>query len=570
MTVIQIYRTRWSLESFDYPEDAEFIEVILGRGYITPKQADTALNPPPPPEFEPELTTRDKISLGLFQRVAAFFVAMWDGVWDAGLNAFDRLWEKVLSKILNPWDNFLHRFAQEKFEDEKFVAFLPPGAKIRALRFKTDPNITDAFVLELYSLGFLLGTLIALLPIISADARHSLNKVYSPEIPDVASLLRYQFRYPDNKEYIKERAAELGYDSSEFNILNDANRPILEVQFIKDLYLRDILDKWQTIDALKQIGYTEEQAEQIKELFFYIPSPPDQVRFAVREAFYPEYVTKYGLDNEYPQDFEDAVKKTGVSAEWARMYWRSHWELPSLQMGFEMLHRGVINGDTLDDLFKAADIMPYWREQLKAISYNPLTRVDVRRMHKIGVLDRDAVKTAYENVGYNDHNAELMTDFTILYNQESERDLTKADILNAYKRRLINKEETIEYLGAMGFDSSEVDILISRINYDLELSRKKIVQANLKKGYIRGLYSEVQVTERFGELDMSAGEARELIELWDTEKKDQSRSLTRGDLDKMLKAKVIDKKIYTAELKLLNYGDRDIGLLVKLNTAAKK
>ena len=570
MTVIQIYRTRWSLESFDYPEDAEFIEVILGRGYITPKQADTALNPPPPPEFEPELTTRDKISLGLFQRVAAFFVAMWDGVWDAGLNAFDRLWEKVLSKILNPWDNFLHRFAQEKFEDEKFVAFLPPGAKIRALRFKTDPNITDAFVLELYSLGFLLGTLIALLPIISADARHSLNKVYSPEIPDVASLLRYQFRYPDNKEYIKERAAELGYDSSEFNILNDANRPILEVQFIKDLYLRDILDKWQTIDALKQIGYTEEQAEQIKELFFYIPSPPDQVRFAVREAFYPEYVTKYGLDNEYPQDFEDAVKKTGVSAEWARMYWRSHWELPSLQMGFEMLHRGVINGDTLDDLFKAADIMPYWREQLKAISYNPLTRVDVRRMHKIGVLDRDAVKTAYENVGYNDHNAELMTEFTILYNQESERDLTKADILNAYKRRLINKEETIEYLGAMGFDSSEVDILISRINYDLELSRKKIVQANLKKGYIRGLYSEVQVTERFGELDMSAGEARELIELWDTEKKDQSRSLTRGDLDKMLKAKVIDKKIYTAELKLLNYGDRDIGLLVKLNTAAKK
>jgi len=570
MTVIEVYRTRWSLESYDYPEDALFIEVIMARGYITPQQADIALNPPPPPEFEPELSTGDRISLGLFRRIAGFYIAMWDGVWDAGINAFDRVWENIIGKLLNPWDNFLHRFAQEKFEDEKFVAFLPPGAKIRALRFKTDPNITDAFVLELYALGFVLGTLIALLPIIAADARHSLNKVYSPEIPDVASLLRYQFRYPNNQEYIKERAAELGYDSSEFDILNKANRPILEVQFVKDLYLRDILTEEQTTHALMQIGYNETEANQIKQLFYYIPSPPDQVRFAVREAFYPEYVTKYGLDNEYPQDFEDAVKKTGVSAEWAKMYWRSHWELPSLQMGFEMLHRGVINSDTLDDLFKAADIMPYWREQLKAISFNPLTRVDVRRMHKIGVLDRDAVKRAYLNVGYNDDNAELMTEFTILYNQESERDLTKSDILNAYKRRLINKEETIQYLGAMGYESSEVDILISRINYDLELSRKKIVQANLKKGYIRGIYSEVQVTERFGELDMSAGEARELIELWDTEKKDQSRSLTRGDLDKMYKVKIIDSKVYRAELKLLNYGQRDINWLAELNVPPRK
>jgi len=570
MSPIEIWRIRWPIYSYENPENEDFLYLLLAKGMITTAAYDLAINPPPPPVFEPELSTRDKISLGLFQRVAAFFVAMWDGVWDRGLAIFDQLWEKILGKLLNPWDNFLHRFAVDKFEDEKFIEFLPPGAKIRALRFKTEPNITDAFVLELYSLGFLLGTLIALLPIISADARHSLNKVYSPEIPDVASLLRYQFRYPDNKEYIKERAGELGYDSSEFDILNKANRPILEIQFIKDLYLRDILTEEQTITALMRVGYNETEANQIKQLFFYIPSPPDQVRFAVREAFYPEYVTKYGLDNEYPQDFEDAVKKTGVSAEWAKMYWRSHWELPSLQMGFEMLHRGVIDSDTLDDLFKAADIMPYWREQIKAISYNPLTRVDVRRMHKIGVLDRDAVKRAYLNVGYNDHNAELMTEFTILYNQESERDLTKADILNAYKRRLIELGETKEYLSAMGYELSEINILISRIDYDLELSRKKIIQANLKKGYIRGLYSEVQVTERFGELDMSAGEARELIELWDTEKKDQSRSLTRGDLDKMFKAKVIDKKTYTAELKMLNYGDRDIGLLVKLNTAVKK
>lgn len=570
MTPIEIWRLRWPDYSNIYERDVDFLQELVFHGFLTEQQMDMALNPPPPPEFEPELTTGDRISLGLFRRVAGFFVAMWDGVWDAGLNATQRLWIIVADNIREPYNTFLTRLVQDKLEDEKFVEFLPPTVRTKAIRFKNNPNFTDAIALQFYGLFFVLGFLISFIPVISADSKRKLNKLYSPEIPDISSLIKYDFRFPNLQDNIKDRASQLGFDGTEFDILKAANRPILEVSFIKDLSLRSILTDEQTIDALKQIGYSTYLAKQIKELFYYIPSPPDQVRFAVREAFYPEYVKKYGLDNEYPQDFEDAVKKTGVSPEWARMYWRSHWELPSLQMGFEMLHRGVIDSDTLDDLFKAADIMPYWREQLKDISFNPLTRVDVRRMHKIGVLGYDEVYKAYRDVGYNDDNAKLMTEFTILYNQESERDLTKADILAAYKRRLLTKDETSQFLSAMGYDKEELTVLIDRIDYDLELSRKKIVLANLKKGYIRGIYTEVTLAERFGELDMVATEGRELIKLWDTEKKDQSRSLTRTDLDKMFKGMVFDKETYVAELKLLNYSDRDIDLLVKLNTAVKK
>lgn len=570
MHPIDIMRSRFPGWSRSYPDDVTLINTLYEHALITEEEKRTAFETPAEIIPEGELSVRDRISMGLFRRVAGFFLAMWDGVWDSALNAFDRGWELVIGKIRNPYNTFLTRLVQDKLEDEKFVEFLPPLVRTKAIRFRDNPNLTDAISLQFYSLFFAIGFLVSFIPVISADSKRSLNKAYSPELPDIVSLLRYQFRYPEQQEQSIEKAAELGFDSKEFAILKEANRPILEVSFIKDLYLRDILTEEQTINALKQIGYSTYLAKQIKELFYYIPSPPDQVRFAVREAFYPEYVEKYGLDNEYPQDFEDAVKKTGVSPYWSKMYWRSHWELPSLQMGFEMLHRGVIKGDTLDDLFKAADIMPYWREQLKAISFNPLTRVDVRRMHKIGVLEREDVKRAYLNVGYNDKNAELMTEFTILYNQENERDLTKSDILAAYKRRLLTRQETVQYLSAMAYDSTEIDVLINRIDYDMELARKKIVLANLKKGYIRGVLSEVKIVERFGSLDMAATEGKELIELWDVEKKDQSRNLTRTDLDKMYKAKVIKKDVYITELKLLNYSDRDIDLLVKLNTAAKK
>ena len=52
-----------------------------------------------------------------------------------------------------------------------------------------------------------------------------------------------------------------------------------------------------------------------------------------------------------------------------------------------MLHRGVIDTAELDMLLRAQDVMPFWRDRLTAIAYRPLTRVDVRRMYKQGVLN---------------------------------------------------------------------------------------------------------------------------------------------------------------------------------------
>ena len=89
-----------------------------------------------------------------------------------------------------------------------------------------------------------------------------------------------------------------------------------------------------------------------------------------------------------------------MDKEVLQWYWRAHWELPSPTTGFEMLHRlhpdvlEVIGEkykemglnpddlktdlDTLKELLKISDYPKYWRDRLAAISYSPLTRVDLR------------------------------------------------------------------------------------------------------------------------------------------------------------------------------------------------
>ncbi|GAG78096.1 unnamed protein product, partial [marine sediment metagenome] len=86
---------------------------------------------------------------------------------------------------------------------------------------------------------------------------------------------------------------------------------------------------------------------------------------------------------------------------------------PSPQQGFDMLHRGVISDDELNMLLRALDVMPFWRDKLTQIAFRPLTRVDVRRMYKQGVLTETEVYESYLIAGYNEQNAERMAEFTV-------------------------------------------------------------------------------------------------------------------------------------------------------------
>ncbi|GAH81991.1 unnamed protein product, partial [marine sediment metagenome] len=141
------------------------------------------------------------------------------------------------------------------------------------------------------------------------------------------------------------------------------------------------------------------------------------------------------------------LKMQGISEYWAQKYWYAHWDTPSITQGFEMLHRGFIDRKELDDLFRTVEIPPFWRDKLTAIAFNPFTRVDVRRMHKAGVLTDDELVTAYMDVGYNADKAAKMTEFTILYNGEGNTSLTRSQILNGFTEYIITREDTAELSG---------------------------------------------------------------------------------------------------------------------------
>jgi len=253
-------------------------------------------------------------------------------------------------------------------------------------------------------------------------------------------------------------------------------------------------------EELSKVGVHNNYHDLYRELAYQIPPVADIITMAVREAFTPSIAARFGQYEDLPSEFVEAVQKKGLSKEWAERYWAAHWSLPSPQQGFEMLHRGVIGEGDLNMLMRALDIMPFWRDKLIQIAYRPLSRVDVRRMYALGVIDISGIRRAYTDLGYNDYNANLMTKFTVAYTERIEErakeakeksaqkeqeakekaaqkeqeakdralipkvsEFTTAQTLKFLTQELISEERAIEELELLGYNEERIKVYIASV-----------------------------------------------------------------------------------------------------------
>jgi len=333
---------------------------------------------------------------------------------------------------------------------------------------------------------------------------------------------------------------------------------------LSTLLLRQVMSEGEFDAELSRRGYKQDEIVKLKELQKVIPGLGDIIRMAVREAFTPAVVSRFQLHAELPGDMVEWAAKQGLSREWAEAYWAAHWELPSLSMGFEMLHRGEISESDMALLIRTHDVSPFWRDKLLAISYTPYTRVDVRRMYNSGVLGVEDVLRSYMDIGYDLEKATKMTEFTVALSNSAERDLTKADVLNGFKIGYFKEEEAIAQLLALGYDENEAAYYVSKILYDLWQAEIKEQVKYLEMRYTRGLISQHEVYSELGRLNLPSEQINRYLRTWDIKLEAKTKTLTGDKLGSLRRARIISDEEYVSEMSGLGYNDRYIVWLLKL------
>ena len=317
---------------------------------------------------------------------------------------------------------------------------------------------------------------------------------------------------------------------------------------------------------LKRIGIHDNYFKLYKELAYQIPPVADIITMAVREAFTPAIAAKFGQYQDFPEPLELWAGKKGLSPEWAKRYWAAHWSLPSPNQGFEMLHRGLITQPELDMLLRALDVMPFWREKMTGIAYRRLTRVDIRRMYRVGVLTEKEVLDAYIELGYNERDANRMADFTVKQVLATQSKFTARDVIAAYTKDMINSSEARSLLREVGVREENLSFILSTAEYkkEWELTEQRI--SAIRNLYKKQVYSADDARGELLRLDMPSKRVDTLLEQWYIDEKDKPvRRWTTAQTLNFIKDKLISPERGRKELIAMGYDTEHINVYMEAN-----
>ena len=316
-------------------------------------------------------------------------------------------------------------------------------------------------------------------------------------------------------------------------------------------------------DQFGKLGFSPDISDLLEKDYLFYPAPMDFIRFAVRETFIPSIVEKYGYDTGFPSGMVPYAKKAGMSEDWLKHYWRAHWEIPSPRQGYEMLHRGVIDQKALEDLLKIGDFAPGWIQPLIDISYNPITRVDLRRLYADGVIDEARVYKGYLELGYSEENAALITAWVVKSTDTDDRELTKAEVLKSFRIDETSKDQVLKFLVEIGYTEEDAAFIISYEEYKIYQEDRKEEIETIIAELVGGKYTVEEVKTKLANMDVSIKQSNSLIAKAERIIRQRFQLPSKDDCVRWFKEGIIDEGVFITKMVALDYLDEDIKRFVK-------
>lgn len=406
-------------------------------------------------------------------------------------------------------------------------------------------------------------------------------QVLPNELLPPANLINLRYRGHISAPVYHDEMLRQGIDGDRADKLYHGSESLLNGYEIIALWRRGGLTEVERNAQLTELGFTHDRISMLTDVTAQIPSALDVIGFAVREVYSPVIAAAFGQYEGVEEVLDvaaDDIQASGMTNETFKKYWAAHWQLPSMRQGYEMLHRDVIDADTLDHLMVALDIMPYWRDKLREISYAPYTRVDVRRMHKLGILDEDGLIRAYMDLGYDQERAEGLAEFTVLYNldpeahetteedeaKKGEKEATRTSVMKAFRTGVISEGEVREYLTALGYRDQAVELYIANALFTIEEDIEDDIIETIHTAYVRRIYDFNTTIQRLGALNLPAKRGEALINKWSIEKEAKLSRPSKAELFKLLAGKIITQDELKTELAGHGYTEKYIAWYLKL------
>jgi len=368
-------------------------------------------------------------------------------------------------------------------------------------------------------------------------------------------------------------ATENGFDGIKAQAFLIATRQMVTASEIIIRMRKGSIKKEEAQIEAAKIGFDVLTFDKIIDASLVQPTPQDMIRFLVREVFNPDIVKKFKQDADFPPEATAEFAKIGVPEKLVNQYWQAHWELPSINQVFEMYYRfhpdmeevwskelegtGLKKEDLVTDqatvelLLKTQDVMPFWRPRQLGIAYQPLNRVDVRRMIRLRQLDYKQTLYQFRKLGFSPVDAQRMTWFSIIF-----------ESLPFWSDRIKDQSITIDEI-KKELDEWQVpkniqtDIIARELLPLTESQVKKykdITQGYIEKAYKNSQIDRPKAVELLQNLKFTEENAKFIIDIWQfeiSEVRKKAKDLSKAEIlklfeyDRITKASAIERLIFS-------------------------
>lgn len=385
----------------------------------------------------------------------------------------------------------------------------------------TGERQTGAAIGSAIVIALIVGLVMACVGPLIEILEHLPNSLLTPKRFNPQEAIIAAWRRPNEQEDILHDPKDLGWNDWRRNVFADVLRPRLQEPSLMGLWWRypDRRDDVQS--ELARRGWSPDTINDLIAATENFPGPTDIVRMAVREAFTPSVIERFGLMSDFPSRFASEMAKLGYADEYTNAYWVAHWNLPSPTQAYEMYHRlrpgtttSPFTGDDLDVLLRTLDYPPYWRERLRQISYSLPRLVDIRSLYSAGVWEPDDVRGAYLDRGYAPDIADALTALTTRETQAVELDISRDTFVTAYYRGAISESELRSNLAAIGYNQVTIDFWVDYTDYR---KNEKIISETLdviEAQYLDGTLTDAEAHGRLSQLPLTPDQITNRMTLW--------------------------------------------------------
>lgn len=352
-------------------------------------------------------------------------------------------------------------------------------------------------------------------------------------------------------------------------------------------WLRDKAGYEWLYQDLRDLGWSEDKIDVVKELSKIIPPLADMVRFADFSAFDPDVIAKWRQFYDAPGWITEPFELLGITNEtprdWANKYWFSHYVQPGrFELG-EMYRRGLLGTplvgseeiggtggegeaeETIKLAYRTMAYSEFWQDRLLQLVREVPTRVDVRRWWDLRTIDEAELRSIYQRLGYFGRDLENYVTWTKVY-------VAFPDMISRWQKGWITLDDIRTELANMGMPAVRIEELIQTKLRNVEAERVATERDLTKTDIYKGVKTERITRDQGVDLLIDLGyEEDEAIYLLDvnipTEEVDSTvkqRELTKADLYAALKEEVISEAEVRDRLLDLRYTPVDADLLLDI------